>query len=204
MRECIAGCLKDGEMLGKQEIFRQAETHFGTDRTTSRDDDNALRSTVGRELLALEQEGNIHKYARGYRLAGDDKYPATELVWGFTSALAKRLEADGSAGWRYWRHVLGRVALLWVLGMVAQGELLSFDLHRISFFNNTLQTIACGYLIAAAVALIESLMAKIDLSSKEDGLDANERDRVDAERADEMNARFEDVVLNERAEGKFL
>lgn len=51
---------------------------------------------------------------------------------------------------------------------------------------------------------IESLMAKIDLSSKEDELDANERDRVDAERADEMNARFEDVVLNERAEGKFL
>ena len=51
---------------------------------------------------------------------------------------------------------------------------------------------------------IESMMMKIDLSSKEDGLDVNERDRIDAERADEMNARFEDVVLNERAEGKFL
>ena len=79
IRECIADCLKDGKMMGKQEIFRHAETHFGTDRTASRNDDNALRSTVGRELLALEQEGNIRKYSRGYRLAGDDKYPATEL-----------------------------------------------------------------------------------------------------------------------------
>ena len=51
---------------------------------------------------------------------------------------------------------------------------------------------------------VESLMAKIDLSSNEDELDMNERDRIDAERADEMNARFEDVVLNEKAEGKFL
>ena len=51
---------------------------------------------------------------------------------------------------------------------------------------------------------VESLMAKIDLSSKEDELDMNERDRVDSERADEMNARFEDVVLNETAEGRFL
>ena len=51
---------------------------------------------------------------------------------------------------------------------------------------------------------IESMMMKIDLSSKEDELDINERDRIDAERADEMNARFEDVVLNEKAEGKFL
>lgn len=51
---------------------------------------------------------------------------------------------------------------------------------------------------------IESMMMKVDLSSKEDELDINERDRIDAERADEMNARFEDVVLNEKAEGKFL
>ena len=35
-------------------------------------------------------------------------------------------------------------------------------------------------------------------------MDADERDREDAERADEMNRRFEDVVLNERAEEKFL
>ena len=51
---------------------------------------------------------------------------------------------------------------------------------------------------------IESMLAAIDLSSKEDGETQQERDRQDAERADEMNKRFEDVVLNERAEEKFL
>ena len=51
---------------------------------------------------------------------------------------------------------------------------------------------------------IEKMLASIDLSSKEDGESQQERDRIDAERADEMNRRFEDVVLNERAEEKFL
>ncbi len=64
-------------------------------------------------------------------------------------ALGRRME-DGRAGWTYWRHVLLRVVLLWILGMVSQGRLLTLDPMRISPYNNTLQTIAAGYLIAAA------------------------------------------------------
>ena len=51
---------------------------------------------------------------------------------------------------------------------------------------------------------IERRLAEADLTSSEDKLEQAERDRIDAERADEMNERFEDVVLNERAEEKFL
>jgi len=51
---------------------------------------------------------------------------------------------------------------------------------------------------------IEKRLAETDLTSREDKLEQSERDRIDAERADEMNERFEDVVLNERAEEKFL
>jgi len=51
---------------------------------------------------------------------------------------------------------------------------------------------------------IEKMLLETDLSGSEDKLEQPERDRVDAERADEMNRRFEDVVLNERAEEKFL
>ena len=51
---------------------------------------------------------------------------------------------------------------------------------------------------------IEMMLASIDLTSKEDRETQQDRDRIDAERADEMNRRFEDVVLNERAEEKFL
>ena len=68
-------------------------------------------------------------------------------------ALPKRLE-NGRPTMAYWTHVFGRVALLWVLGMVVQGNLLSFNLDVISPYNNTLQTIAAGYLIAALVFLI--------------------------------------------------
>ena len=55
-----------------------------------------------------------------------------------------------------------------------------------------------------ALAEIERLMRDADLSGAEDRLDQDERDKVDAERADEMNRRFEDVVLNERGEERFL
>lgn len=42
-----------------------------------------------------------------------------------------------------------RVALLWLLGMVLQGNLLGFDPQRIYLFSNTLQAIAVGYLFAS-------------------------------------------------------
>ena len=70
-------------------------------------------------------------------------------------ALGKRLK-DGKPTVAYWKHVLWRVALLWVLGLIAQGRLFSLDCMRISPFNNTLQSIASGYLIAAFVLLIPS------------------------------------------------
>lgn len=70
-------------------------------------------------------------------------------------ALGKRMK-DGRPTVAFWRHVAYRVALLWVLGMVNQGQLLTLDPMRISPFNNTLQTIAVGYLISAFVMCVPS------------------------------------------------
>ena len=50
---------------------------------------------------------------------------------------------------------------------------------------------------------IEAMVAAIDIYSGEETLDVRQRDKIDAERADDMNKRFEDVVLNERAEDRF-
>ncbi len=75
-------------------------------------------------------------------------------------ALGKRLR-DGHAGASYWRHVFFRFAVLWVFGMIAQGRLLSLDVLKMSFFDNTLQTIACGYLIAACVLLVPSKKMRV-------------------------------------------
>ena len=68
-------------------------------------------------------------------------------------SLERRLAGNGGRpDAAYWRHVLGRVALLWALGMVVQGHLLDFSLMELRPYNNTLQTIAAGYLAMAALA----------------------------------------------------
>ena len=69
-------------------------------------------------------------------------------------ALSKRLDEDGWATAAFWKHVLGRFALLWFCGMLVQGHLATLDPLQISPYNNTLQTIAAGYLIAALVMLV--------------------------------------------------
>jgi len=77
-------------------------------------------------------------------------------------ALGKRMES-GRAGWAFWRHVLLRFAMLWILGMVAQGRLLTMNPAVISPFNNTLQSIACGYLACALALQIPSRVVRASL-----------------------------------------
>lgn len=67
-------------------------------------------------------------------------------------SFAKRL-AHGENKTRLYTHVLYRVAVLWVLGMIAQGRLLEYDLSKLQLYSNTLQAIAAGYLIASLLML---------------------------------------------------
>jgi predicted acyltransferase len=67
-------------------------------------------------------------------------------------SFAKRLERGESKGQIY-LHVLLRVAILWVLGMIAQGHLLEYQLPKLQWYSNTLQTIAAGYLISSILIL---------------------------------------------------
>ena len=52
----------------------------------------------------------------------------------------------------YWR-LAKRVLLLWLFGMMVQGNLLALDPNRIYLFTNTLQAIAVGYLFSAIIYL---------------------------------------------------
>ena len=70
-------------------------------------------------------------------------------------SLERRLaRSGGRADAAYGKHVLGRFALLWGLGMLVQGRILSFDWNCIRLYDNTLQSIAAGYLVVAAAILI--------------------------------------------------
>jgi len=67
-------------------------------------------------------------------------------------SFAKRLERGDSKKALY-AKIIRRTMVLFVLGMVAQGNLLEYDLSRLHVYCNTLQAIACGYLVAAIVML---------------------------------------------------
>ncbi|RHJ78888.1 acyltransferase family protein [Parabacteroides sp. AM08-6] len=52
-----------------------------------------------------------------------------------------------------YRRIGKRVCLLWIFGMMCQGNLLGLDPERIYLYSNTLQAIAVGYLITAMLFL---------------------------------------------------
>jgi predicted acyltransferase len=74
-------------------------------------------------------------------------------------SLSKRL-ARGDSRSSLYRHAIQRVAILWVLGMIAQGHLLSLDWTRLHFYSNTLEAIASGYLVATFVLLHVNILGQ--------------------------------------------
>lgn len=66
-------------------------------------------------------------------------------------AFSKYLKNGGKG--QLYKRVLKRVLILWIFGMMCQGNLLSFNPDQIYLFSNTLQSIAIGYLIAAILLM---------------------------------------------------
>lgn len=58
-------------------------------------------------------------------------------------------------------RILRRVVLLWILGMVYQGNLLDFNLETLKLFSNTLQSIAVGYLFSSILYLHTSWKTQV-------------------------------------------
>jgi predicted acyltransferase len=79
-------------------------------------------------------------------------------------SFSKRREA-GDAKWPIYRHVLRRVAILWILGMMCQGNLFHFDLSKLQLYSNTLQSIAAGYLVGSIALLEFRLRGRIILTA---------------------------------------
>lgn len=65
---------------------------------------------------------------------------------------SSRLGVTGSKK-ALWPHIFRRFIILWILGMMVQGNLLSYAPATFKFYSNTLQAIAAGYLIASVFVL---------------------------------------------------
>ena len=76
-------------------------------------------------------------------------------------AMRRRLTPEGRPGKGFFRHIAVRLGMLWVFGMVVQGNLLTLDTMKISPFNNTLQAIAVGYVFVALAQLLPRLWHRV-------------------------------------------
>lgn len=79
--------------------------------------------------------------------------PLFMFMSGVTIPFALSRYRNGEGGMSvYWR-IVKRVIVLWVFGMLCQGNLLALDPNRIYLYSNTLQAIALGYLVASILYL---------------------------------------------------
>ncbi len=78
-------------------------------------------------------------------------------------SFGKRLD-QGHPKSRLFVHIVFRVIVLWILGMIAQGRLLQYDLSKLKLYSNTLQAIAAGYLIASIILLNVRIWGQIAIT----------------------------------------
>lgn len=62
------------------------------------------------------------------------------------------------------RRLLKRFVLLWILGMMCQGNLLGLDPSRVYLYSNTLQSIAVGYLFTALFFVFTSWKTQMGIA----------------------------------------
>ena len=76
----------------------------------------------------------------------------------------RELPLKGVGGSGVYFRLARRVLLLWIFGMMVQGNLLALDPNRIYLFTNTLQAIAVGYLFSALLYLHTSWKTQIGIA----------------------------------------
>ncbi|MGI6138676.1 MAG: DUF5009 domain-containing protein [Candidatus Hydrogenedentes bacterium] len=75
--------------------------------------------------------------------------PLFLFVSGVTIPFALSLKEGETRDWKvFYKRLFRRVVLLWIFGMIAQGNLLEIHQKTLYFYSNTLQSIAAGYVIA--------------------------------------------------------
>jgi predicted acyltransferase len=71
----------------------------------------------------------------------------------------------GDSKKKIYYHVLKRVVLLYILGLIASGHLLTFDSTKIHLWTDTLHAIAFGYLISSVLILETKLQWQIVITA---------------------------------------
>lgn len=79
-------------------------------------------------------------------------------------SFGKRL-SRGDSKKSIYLHVIKRVAILYILGLIASGHLLTFDITRIHLWTDTLHAIAVGYLISSVLILETKIQWQVGITA---------------------------------------
>lgn len=87
--------------------------------------------------------------------------PLFMFMSGITIPFALSRYKDDKNKFLVYRRIFKRIILLWIFGMMCQGNLLALDPNRIYLYTNTLQAIAMGYLISSILYLNTRIRTQI-------------------------------------------
>lgn len=76
----------------------------------------------------------------------------------------KRID-QGETKKSIYRHVVKRILILYLLGLIVSGHMLTFDIMKIHLWTDTLNAIAVGYLVSSIIILEASLRWQIIIPS---------------------------------------
>jgi predicted acyltransferase len=77
----------------------------------------------------------------------------------------RKRTARGETKRRIYNHVIKRVLILYILGLISSGHLLSFDISKIHLITNVLHVIAVGYLVSSVMILELNFKWQIGISA---------------------------------------
>ena len=77
----------------------------------------------------------------------------------------KKRMASGESKKKLYTHVLKRVVILYILGLIASGHILTYDISKIHLWTDTLHAIAVGYLVSSIMILELKLKWQIGITS---------------------------------------
>ncbi|MFI5128432.1 MAG: acyltransferase family protein [Chitinophagales bacterium] len=104
------------------------------------------------------QWGRFHFY--------DIIMPLFMFIVGVVMPVAFKTRLDrGDSKKQIYAHVLRRVIRLYILGLIASGHLLTFDINKIHLWTDTLHAIAVGYLVSSVLLLELNLKWQIGITA---------------------------------------
>ncbi len=125
---------------------------------------NALAGAIDAEWMQPVMWCFRHAYWTGFS-PWDLIMPLFLFMSGISMPFAlSRFKREGSHG-IFWKRLIKRVILLWIFGMMCQGNLLALNPDQLYFYSNTLQAIATGYFFTAILFMYTARRTQIIIAA---------------------------------------